>query len=140
MPFAWSEVNIWAALVAGLAAFFVGGAWYSGIFGKLWVKLHGFSPEKIKEMQARTPPPLFFGGMILSYLVLGLALALLMSGLKEHSALAGAATGFLVWLTVAAIGMTAHIASDKVLGLYFIDVGCELIYLVLMGALLGAWR
>jgi hypothetical protein len=36
--------------------------------------------------------------------------------------------------------MTAHIASDKVIGLYYIDVGCELIYLVLMGALLGAWR
>ncbi len=140
MPFAWSEINYWAAIVAGVAAFFVGGAWYSGIFGKLWVKLHGYSPEKIKEMQAKMSPPKFFGGMLVSYIVLGFVLALLLSGLKEQGALVGACTGFLVWLAVAAISMTAHIASDKVIGLYYIDVGCELIYLVLMGALLGAWR
>jgi hypothetical protein len=140
MPFELSGINYWAVLVAGLAAFFVGGAWYQGIFGKLWVKLHGFSPEKVKEMQAKMSPPRFFGGMIVSFLVLAVALALLMSGLKEPSALAGAATGFLVWLIVAAVGMTSHIASDKVIGVYYIDVGCELIYLVLMGALLGAWR
>lgn len=140
MPFELSGINYWAALVAGLAAFFVGGAWYQGIFGKLWVKLHGFSPEKVKEMQAKMSPPKFFGGMIVSFLVLAVALALLMSGLKEPSALAGAATGFLVWLIVAAVGMTSHIASDKVIGVYYIDVGCELIYLVLMGALLGAWH
>lgn len=140
MPFNGSEVNWWAVLVAGLAAFFVGGAWYTGIFGKLWVKLHGYSPEKVKEMQAKMSPPKFFGGMILSYLVLALVLAILMTGLKEQNAAVGAAMGFLVWLAVAAIGMTAHIASDKVIGLYCIDIGCELIYLVLMGALLGAWR
>src|SRR5438132_10355720 len=110
MPYAWSDINYWAVLVAGLAAFFVGGAWYSGIFGKLWVKLHGYSPEKVKEMQAQMSPPKFFGGMLLSYLVLGLALALLMSGLKEQSALSGALMGFLVWVAVAAVGMTAHIA------------------------------
>lgn len=140
MPFSGSEVNWWAVLVAGLAAFFVGGAWYTGIFGKLWVRLHGYSPEKVKEMQAKMSPPRFFGGMILSYLVLALVMAILMTGLKEQSAAIGAATGFLVWLAVAAIGMTAHIASDKVIELYCIDIGCELIYLVLMGALLGAWR
>ena len=140
MPFDLSGINYWAALVAGLAAFFVGGAWYQGLFGKLWVKLHGFSPEKIKEMQASMSPPKFFGGMIVSYIVLGFALALLLSGMKEQSALIGAVTGLLVWVIVAAVGMTAHIASDKVIGLYYIDAGCELIYLVLMGALLGAWR
>ena len=140
MPFDLSGVNYWAAIVAGLAAFFVGGAWYQGIFGKLWVKLHGFSPERVKEMQAKMSPPKFFGGMIVSYVMLGFALALLMSGLKEQSALTGACTGFLVWVASAAIAMTGHIASDKVIGLYFIDVGCELAYLVLMGALLGAWR
>jgi hypothetical protein len=140
MPFDFAGVNYWAAIVAGLMAFFVGGAWYQGIFGKLWVKLHGFSPEKVKEMQARMSPPKFFGGMIASYIVLGFALAILLSGMKEHSALIGAETGFLIWIAVAAVGMTGHIASDKVIGLYFIDVGCELIYLLIMGAILGAWR
>ena len=140
MTFDISAINWWAAIVAGLAAFFIGGAWYQALFGKLWVKLHGFSPEKIKEMQASMSPPKFFGGMIASYIVLGIALAILLSGMKEQSALVGAGTGFLVWIAVAAVGMTGHIASDKVFGLYLIDTGCELIYLVLMGALLGVWR
>jgi hypothetical protein len=140
MPFSGSELNYWAVLVAGLAAFMVGGIWYTGLFGKLWVKLHGFSPEKVKEMQAKMSPPKFFGGMLLSYLALALVLAILLTGLKEQGAGVGAALGFLVWLAVAAVGMTAHIASDKVIGLYWIDVGCELVYLLIMGALLGAWR
>jgi hypothetical protein len=140
MPFSGSEVNYWTVLVAGLAAFMVGGVWYTGLLGKLWVKLHGYSPEKVKEMQAKMSPPKFFGGMILSYLVLAVVLAILMTGMKEQGALAGAALGFLVWLAVAAVGMTAHIASDKVIGLYCIDIGCELVYLIIMGALLGAWR
>src|SRR4051794_19692947 len=140
MPFSGSDINYWAVLVAALTAFIVGGIWYSALFGKLWVKLNGFSPEKVKEMQAKMSPPKFFGGMILSYLVLALVLAFLMTGLKEQNAAVGASVGFLVWLAVAAINMTAHIASDKVFGLYCIDLGCELVYLVVMGALLGAWR
>jgi hypothetical protein len=140
MPFDLSGINYWAALLAGLAAFFVGGIWYQGLFGKLWVTLHGYSPEKVKEMQASMSPPKFFGGMIASYIVLGFVLAVLLSGMKEQSSLIGAGTGLLVWIAVAAVGMTGHIASDKVLGLYLIDAGCELIYLVLMGAILGAWR
>jgi hypothetical protein len=140
MPFDVSGINYWAAIVAGLAAFLVGGIWYQALFGKLWVRLHGYSPEKVKEMQARMSPPKFFGGMIASYIVLGFVLAILLSGLKEQTALIGAGTGLLVWVALAAVGMTGHLASDKVFGLYWIDAGCELIYLVLMGALLGAWR
>jgi hypothetical protein len=62
MPFDLARVNFLAVLVAGLAAFFIGGLWYTVLFGKLWVKLHGYSEEKIKQMQASMSPPRFFGG------------------------------------------------------------------------------
>jgi Protein of unknown function (DUF1761) len=140
VPFHWSEVNYLAVLVSGLVAFFVGGLWYQALFGKLWVKLHGYSPEKVKEMQASMSPPKFFGGMIASYLVLGFAVALLLTGLTEKTAIAGAGLGLLVWVAAAAVMMTNHIASDKVLGIYLIDAGCMLAYLLLMGLMLGAWR
>jgi Protein of unknown function (DUF1761) len=92
-------------------------------------------------MQACRPLPVFFGGMIASYLLLALVLALLISGMSEKTALDGAALDVLVWLDpAAAIGMTGFLASDKPLGIYLIDVGCELVYLVVMGLILGAWR
>jgi hypothetical protein len=141
MPLTFASINYLAVLVAGLIAFLIGGVWYTALFGKQWVKLHGYSEAKIKEMQAAMSPPRFFGGMLLCYFVLALVMALLLTGFSEPSALTGAGLGFLLWLgPTAAVAMTGHIASDKPLALYLIDVGCQLLYLILMGAVLGAWR
>lgn len=140
MLFDLAKINWLAVLCAALIAFLVGAVWYSVLFGQLWIKLHGFSETKIKEMQANMSPPRFFGGMLLSYLVLASALAVLLSGFPEPGATTGLAVGLIVWLAAAAIALTGHIASDKVFGLYLIDVSCQLVYLVLMGALLGVWR
>jgi hypothetical protein len=141
MPFKFSEINWLAVVVAAVVAFLVGGVWYQALFGKLWLKLHGYTPEQELAMKTLRPPPLFFGGMIVSYFVLALMLALLISAMPEKTALGGAALGVLVWLgPAAAIGMTGWLASDKALGIYLIDIGCELVYLVLMGLILGGWR
>jgi hypothetical protein len=141
MPYKFPEINILAVIVAALVAFFVGGLWYQALFGKLWVKLHGYTDEQQARMKALRPPPLFFGGMIVSYLVLALVLAILIGSAPERSALGGAVLGVLVWLgPAAAIGMTGWLASDKPIGVFLIDAGCELVYLVLMGLILGAWR
>ena len=140
MPFDLVRVNIWAVLVGALIAFVIGGVWYTVLFGKLWVRLQGYSEQKIKEMQAKMSPPRFFGGMLASYLALASALGLMLTALPEPTALTGAAFSLLVWLGCAAIAMTGYIASDKRLGIYLIDAGCQLVYLVLMGVLLGAWR
>jgi hypothetical protein len=134
-------INYWAVLVAGLAAFFVGGLWYTALFGKLWVKLQGYSQEKIEEMRRRRPPPYFFGGMVICYLVMAWAMALVMTGYPESSALGGALFGGLVWLgPVACNAMTNFISTDKPFALVEIDQGFQLIHLVMMGAILGGWR
>jgi hypothetical protein len=140
MPFDFSRVNPLAVVVAALAAFLVGGLWYTALFGKLWVKLHGYSEEKVKQMQANMSPPRFFGGMLLSYLVLAVALALLLTAVPEPTLGGGAAAGLLLWMATAAIAMTGFIASDKVIGIYWIDVACQFVYLVLMGIILAVWR
>src|SRR5258708_2147068 len=107
-------LNPWAVLVAGLAAFTLGGIWYQVLFGKKWVALHRYSREKCQEMQRMRPPYIFFGGMILCYLVLALAVALVVNISGAKSFQDGALLGFLLWLgPAAAIGMTGHIASDK---------------------------
>jgi hypothetical protein len=140
MPFRFADVNYLAVLVAGLIAFVVGAVWYTALFGKVWIRLQGFSDEKVKEMKANMSPVKFFGGMLLSYLVLAWVIAIILTGLPETEARTGATLGFFVWLGVAAIGVTNHLPSGKRPGVYLIDTGCQLVYLVLMGLLLGAWR
>jgi hypothetical protein len=134
------SINYLAVLVAGLGTFVLGGLWYTVLFGKLWQRLHGYTEEKIKEMQAKMSPPKFFGGMILCYLVLAFVVALLVTTFKIDSAYEGAVLGALLWLAAAAVGMTGHLASGKVFGIFLIDVSFQFIYFVLMGVVLGGWR
>lgn len=136
-----ASVNYLAVLVAALATFMIGGAWYTALFGKLWQRLNGFSEEKMRAMQAKTPPPVFFGTLFACYLLVALVVALLVGALDIRGAGSGALLGLLLWLgPAAAIGMTGQIASDKPLGVFYIDASYQLIYLPLIGAILGAWR
>jgi hypothetical protein len=141
MPFRLSEVNFAAVLVAGLVAFVVGAVWYTALFGKFWMRLQAYSDERMAAMKARRPMPMFLGIMFVAYLVLAFAIALLLTGIPERNAMTGAVVGAILWLgPAAAIGLTGHIATDRADGLYLIDVGCQLVYLVLMGLILGAWH
>src|SRR5712692_7671500 len=97
------QINYLAVLVAGLGTFFLGALWYMPLFGKLWISLHGYTQEKMTAMQARVPPPLFFGGMIVSYLVAALAVALIVVNLSLTAPLEGLILGLALWLIVAAV-------------------------------------
>jgi len=85
-----------AVIPAAVVAFGIGGVWYTALFGKQWVKLNSDSDEQVKQLQARRPPPVFFGGMIAGYLVLALVLALLIAAMPEKTALSGPVLGVLV--------------------------------------------
>ena len=136
-----AKINYLAVAAAGMATFFLGAVWYMFLFGKLWIKLHGYTEEKMKEMQKKVPPPLFFSGMILSYLLIALVLAILITGLDLKTPLDGALLGLIIWIgPAAAIHFTGQLASDKHIGTYLIDIGYQFVYLLMMGAILGAWR
>ncbi len=132
--------NIWAVVVAGIAAFMIGGAWYTALFGKAWQKAQGYSEEKVKEMQSKFSPPLFFGTMITCYLVLALAMSMIIHATGINTVVSGAALGFLVWIIVACVGLTGHISKDVATVGYLIDASYQLIYCVGTGALLGIWQ
>src|SRR5438552_883479 len=132
MSIDFAAINYLAVLVAGLATFMLGGVWYSGLFGKLWIKLHGYSEEKVNAMKARIKPPVFFGGMIVCDLIIAFVMAILVVALNLTTVQGGALLGFLIWLgPAAAIQMTSHIASDRHIGLYLIDASYQFIYLIM---------
>ncbi len=132
--------NIWAVLTAGVAAFMIGGAWYTVLFGKAWQKAQGYNEAKVKELQSKFSPPLFFGTMIICYLVLALAMSLIIHATGFNTVIGGAVLGFLVWIIVACVGLTGHISRDVAIAGYFIDASYQFIYCIGIGALLGIWQ
>jgi Protein of unknown function (DUF1761) len=140
VPFHPADVNYLAVLVAGVIAFAIGAIWYTALFGKKWRDLQGISEAKMKEMQDKMNPPIFFGGMMVSYFVLAYAMAVILSAFLEPTAGTGAMFGFFAWLAIGSVMMTNHIASGHKIGVYLIDVGCVLVYSIAMGMLLAVWR
>src|SRR5215211_1433993 len=62
-----SQINWLAVIVAGLVSFFIGGAWYSAIFQKVWVEHSRYSEEQMNAMKAVRPMPVFMGMMVVAY-------------------------------------------------------------------------
>ena len=96
--------------------------------------------EKVQEMQSKFSPPLFFGTMIICYVVLALAMSLIIHATGINTVVGGAVLGFLVWIIVACVGLTGHISRDVATVGYLIDASYQLIYCVGTGALLGIWQ
>lgn len=143
MSIDFASINWLAVGVSAFATFMLGGVWYTALFGKVWQRLNGYSDEKLVEMRAKRPPPVFFGVMLLCYLVVSLVMALLIGameiGWKESGLVPGAMLGGVVFVIAAAIQATGQIASDKPMKALLIDLAYQAIYMVMTGAILGAW-
>ena len=126
--------------LAALAAFLIGAVWYSPLlFAKAWVRVHGYTPEILAEMQKKAPKT--YSASFIAFLVMAAVLHIILNHLGVESAQMGAAWGFHLWLGIAApIGFTANLYSDKPLAAFLIDTGYQLVYLVAMGAILGGWH
>ena len=135
-----SELNWLAIVIAAVATFMLGGLWYTALFGKAWQRAHGYSEEQCKHLQAARPPAVFFGTMIACYVVVAIAVAVLAQCASVSSAGSGATLGLVIWLLVAAVGVTNHIPTNVTWAGYGIDTLYQLIYLVGNGAIIGAWR
>lgn len=136
-----SGVNYLAVIVCGIGAFMIGGAWYTALFGKAWLAAQNLSEEQTKQLTAQRSPAAFFGGLLVSYVVIAWVLAVLLTSFGVHSAGLGAGVGFLIWLgPAAATYFTGHLASHHHASGFAIDASFQLLFLVGMGAVLGAWQ
>lgn len=128
--------NWWAILVSALAAFALGGLWYSPVlFAKPWMKETGVNPDQAKGRSVA----LAFGGTFLLQLVAAAVLAIIVRPMGN--AADGALTGFLIGVCFVgtAVG-TNYLYEGKSLKLFFINVGYAVGLLTIMGAILGAWH
>ncbi len=134
-------INYWAVLVAALGTFLLGGLWYTALFGRQRIALLGWNEQKLAEVQKRMPPPIFFSIMIVAYLLTALIFAVIAGAAGVDTLEEGLLLGLLIWAGFAlAIGATGHISFDHRHGIFGIDALFQLVFLLLMGAIIGAWQ
>ena len=134
-----SQLNWLAVGVAAVAAFLVGGLWYGLIFSKAWIRLHKYSEEEVQAMskvQAQCFALMFaadvVGAIVLSLFVVALEINTVADGLMLGGL---AAVGFVIVDKV-----KENVAHRKPVPAFAIDAGYALCTLLVMGAILGAWR
>ena len=134
------QTSLLAIVVATFSTFALGALWYSPfLFGRLWVKAHGYTPEQLVAMRAGAARA--YGVALLCYAATAIALALLLDRLGVTSALTAVRLGALCWAGFAAtVGLTAHMFTGKRLTTYLIDAAYQLVYMVGMSLLLTLWR
>jgi hypothetical protein len=134
-----SSVNYVAILVAAVAGWLAGAAWYM-VLGKLWMAALGITPE-MKQTQMRKPGAFlpfiyaFAAEVIMAWALGGLLFHI--SG-NQSSVRAGVISGALCWLGfVFTTTLVNYSFARRDTRLLLIDTGHWLVVLILMGAILG---
>ena len=135
------EVNFLAVLVATMASFVVGWAWYSPLlFVKPWMKLRGQDWEKATADGMKMP----YGIMAVEFvttLIMAYFIAQFAAWVGAVTLLGGLVLGFWIWLGFFATTMLGPVLWEKVpLKLYAISAGRWLVSILAMAAILGVWQ
>jgi len=124
---------LWTVPVAALAAFVVGGLWYSPpVFGRIWQRLAGLSDE---DMRGRNLGAVF-GGSFACALVAAAVLAPFVGAESGpgFGALAGALAG-LGWVATGLI--TTALFERRPIALALVNGGYQTVSLTAMGLVIG---
>ncbi|MEE4287447.1 MAG: DUF1761 domain-containing protein [Mariniphaga sp.] len=131
------SINYLAIIVAALSSFMVGWIWYGPLFGKIWMKLHGFTEEELKNSSMSMPVI-----MVVNYIATAMAaLAIAMFIGPEATAGFGIFAGLMIaifWIGTSRLNDVLY--EKKPWRLFFINVGYNTVIYVIMGAILGAWH
>jgi len=130
-------INWLAVLVAAIIRMAVGFAWYSPpLLLKPWQALTGVTPETMKAGLGKAMVVDVIASLVMSF-----ALGNIIVGANISDWLNGALAGFWVWLGFQATLLVSLWGyENRSLKLIAINLGNNLIALLLMGALLAVWR
>ena len=128
-------VNWLAVAVATIAAFLLGGLWYSkSLFGSAWMQEVGLTEDAINNANmAKT-----FGGTIILQILAATALSALLGA--DSTWQDGLQTGLWVglFLIATAYGVT-YLFEQRSGRLFFINAGYYVVLYAIMGTIIGAW-
>jgi len=131
------KTNYLAIVVAAIAYWVLGGVWYGVLFSKPWMALEHMTDEQARGMNPALPYVITF--------ILNLLIAYVLSQIilwrNGNTAGRGAAIGVILWIgIVGPITFTTYMYEMRPHTLFAINEFYPLAGLVLMGAILGAWK
>ncbi|MFT5501932.1 MAG: hypothetical protein ACI88G_002073 [Woeseiaceae bacterium] len=131
-----ADINWLAVVVATIAAFALGGLWYSKVlFADSWLQEVGLTEEAVNKAHM----PTTFGGTFILQLIAATALAAVIG--PESSWQSGLQTGLTIgvaWIATA-YGIT-YLFEQRSRRLFFINAGYYVVLFAIMGSIIGAWQ
>ena len=125
---------------AANAHFILGGVRYGVIFGNQFIKLIGWSPEKVSQVGNQSHAKEYLLAFI-SSLLLVYVLAHFVQYTKAKSAIDGIQTAFWLWLGfVVTTQVATVIFEERNFGLYVLNVGYQFVGCSVAGVILALWR
>ena len=133
-------INYLAVLVGAVATLLVGLVWYSpSVFGRVWIRAFGYTEERVNLI--RQTAGRAYTVWVLCYLAMALVFNLLLAYAGVRTATGGMWLGLLVWLGFNfTVNLAGSMFSEKSITAFLVDAGFRLIFLLIMGAVLGGWR
>jgi hypothetical protein len=132
---AFLQINWLSVVVSALAAFAVGGLWYSPVlFSKSWKALNNFTDEHSNGANML----LIFGSTFILNVIGAFVLDMFIG--KEATLFTGLFAGLLVslaWITTS-FGIN-YLFTRTPFKLFLIDTGYYVTFFAIMGAIMGAW-
>jgi len=134
------SINYLAVIVAALLAFALGAVWYGKpLFGKAWQQELGYTDEYLQSgNMAKT-----FGFSFLLTLIMALGMAFLFHAIAADKLTwkLGMTHGLYIGIAFVATSMGVNYSFQrKSFKLWLIDSGYQVVFLTLMGTILGAWH
>lgn len=130
------NINVWAILAAAVASFIIGGLWYSpALFQGVWMRANRFTAADVGTGNMG----LIFGLAFAFAVVMSLNLAMFLDAPDTTMAWGAAAGGLASIWVLLGIG-TVALFERRPAVYTLVNGGYWVVSLIVMGAILGAWR
>ncbi|MEK7612237.1 MAG: DUF1761 domain-containing protein [Patescibacteria group bacterium] len=135
-----TDINLWSVLAAGVSYIILGMIWYSpkGVFGRQWMQLVKRNESEIRASGSGTKAiiicliPTFVIAYVLAHFVKLVGVTTISGGIQ---------LGFWLWLGfVATFTFNEVVYEQRPMKLYLINNACNLLALMIMGAILVQWQ
>ena len=137
-------INYAAVIVAAIAQMVIGFLWYGPLFGKQWMAMMGYGPEKLAEAKNKGMGKYyafaFVGSLVMSF---GLAHSLVFASayLQVTGFSAGLQGGFWNWLSfIAPVTLGSVLWEGRSWQLWVLNNAYWLVSLLVMSVILAVWQ
>lgn len=137
----YASFNPLAIFVAAVLAFALGALWYSVLFGKLWMRLHGHDQKsEAEQAQIQRDAVRAYVVSAVSFVIMAGALTALADYIVLHTFAHALKLALLIFVGfVGPVGLIANMYDHRPLLAWLLDAGYQLLYLVIMSVVVVLW-